>query len=189
MPAIAAALDGKRPFADFSTNIIDSEVHDSHVIQPLHTVQSSANVMENSATVAIKTDAQSDMRAKVDSPSKQSPSSSLKKASKRSSVPVTKSHDGSPVGKRKEKTPVSAATQQVIAGMEELLPDNGDVLDFLSSNGISYIDKRSKGGVLWIIGGKELSPIIAKCKTLGFNFRFKAGGGRVTKGKDAWWAK
>lgn len=64
-----------------------------------------------------------------------------------------------------------------------------DILLFLSKNGLNYIDKRSKGGALWIVGGKELAPLIADAKKKGFEFKFKQGGGKATKGKDGWWTK
>ena len=64
-----------------------------------------------------------------------------------------------------------------------------DVLALLNEAGVSYIDKRDKGGALWIIGGKELSDTVKKCQQLGMWFKFKAEGGKATKGKPGWWAK
>lgn len=51
------------------------------------------------------------------------------------------------------------------------------------------VDKRDNGGALWIIGGKELNPIIREFKKLGVHFIFKAGGGKATAGRDGWWAR
>ena len=51
------------------------------------------------------------------------------------------------------------------------------------------VDKRANGGALWVIGGKNLSPIMKEFKDQGINFIFKAGGGKATGGKDGWWAK
>lgn len=51
------------------------------------------------------------------------------------------------------------------------------------------IDKRQNGGALWIVGGKNLSPIMNEFKKMGISFIFKAGGGKATGGKDGWWAK
>lgn len=79
--------------------------------------------------------------------------------------------------------------QQVMPGMEKPLTDVKDVIDFLRQNKIPYIDKRSGGGALWIIGGKELSDIAKQCHKFGVRFTFKADGGRATKGKPGWWAK
>ena len=51
------------------------------------------------------------------------------------------------------------------------------------------VDKRQNGGALWIIGGKELQPIMNEFKMQGIVFAFKVGGGKATGGKDGWWAK
>lgn len=79
--------------------------------------------------------------------------------------------------------------QQVLEGFEDLVPEADDVLQLLELHEIPYVDKRSTGGALWMIGGKELHVVAQKAQTLGLTFRFRAGGGKVTKGKDAWWAK
>lgn len=79
--------------------------------------------------------------------------------------------------------------QQVITGMEVPASTAADVVDLLAQHGVSYVDKRSNGGALWILGGKELSEIVTKCKTIGVKFTFKETGGRATKGKPGWWAK
>lgn len=57
----------------------------------------------------------------------------------------------------------------------------------LEEAGVETIDKRAVGGLLWIIGGMELQPLVQRCKEIGVNFTFKAGGGKVCKGRDAWW--
>lgn len=64
-----------------------------------------------------------------------------------------------------------------------------EVVAFLKDHDISYIDKRAKGGALWIIGGRELMPLILEAKENGFEFKFKQGGGKATKWKDGWWIK
>ena len=51
------------------------------------------------------------------------------------------------------------------------------------------IDKRKNGGALWVKGGKELSDIMQVFKALGVSFHFKKGGGRATKGEDAWYSQ
>ena len=64
-----------------------------------------------------------------------------------------------------------------------------DVIALLEREKVPYIDKRSKGGALWIIGGKELSDVVRQCKALGVWFNYKSDGGKSTKGKGGWWAK
>lgn len=64
-----------------------------------------------------------------------------------------------------------------------------DVIELIKQNGVPYIDKRDKGGALWIIGGKELAGFVSECKKYGYVFKFKAGGGKASKGKDSWWIR
>ena len=82
-----------------------------------------------------------------------------------------------------------AVKQQVMEGFESLLPEADDIIELLEYHGVTYVDKRSTGGALWIIGGRELGEVVQKAKTLGTHFQFKEGGGKISKGKDAWWSK
>lgn len=78
------------------------------------------------------------------------------------------------------------AVQQVMPGMDI---SSEDILTFLKNRNVHYVDKRSNGGALWIIGGHELDSLVAEAKNTGILFHFKMGGGNVTKGKDGWWFK
>ncbi len=84
--------------------------------------------------------------------------------------------------------PPMTAGQQVLPGMEYLIPEGSAVLDLLQNNNISFVDKTSSGGNLWIIGGHELDEVVAKCRTLGVSFHFKETGGKATDHKPSWWA-
>lgn len=65
---------------------------------------------------------------------------------------------------------------------------NTEVLRMLDKAHVEYIDMRSTGGPLWIIGGRELENIITACNMqTGKTFKFKRGGDKVTKGRDGWW--
>ncbi len=88
-----------------------------------------------------------------------------------------------------DKPYVPPSSQQVLEGFERLIPEKDDVIELLRYHNIPYDDKRSIGGALWITGGEELSEVVAKAKALGIEFQFKPGGGKATKGKDAWWAR
>ena len=88
-----------------------------------------------------------------------------------------------------DRAPVLETNQQIIRGFEDLIPENDDIITLLNQHGIIYEDKRDSGGALWIIGGDELTEIVQKARSLGLNFHFKPGGGKLTKGKDTWWAK
>lgn len=64
-----------------------------------------------------------------------------------------------------------------------------DIIQFLNSEKVKYVDNRSKGGSLWIIGGIDLYDVVQKAKLMGIVFRFKKDGGRATKNQPGWWAK
>ena len=61
------------------------------------------------------------------------------------------------------------------------------LMGLLKEAGVEVIDKRQNGGSLWIIGGKNLKSLVERCQKIGVNFHYKAGGGKATKGQDAWW--
>lgn len=67
---------------------------------------------------------------------------------------------------------------------------NGDLVAFLKSKGIEAIDKRDKGGALWIVGDKSLDPIVQETKKLfGAMWIYKAEGGMATKHRPSWYTK
>lgn len=94
-----------------------------------------------------------------------------------------------PAHKSPRQHKVEIAEQQVLPGMGPSSDEDTDVIALLEKNKISFIDKRSNNGVLWILGGKELTDIVKQCRELGVKFTFKKDGGRATKGKAGWWAK
>ena len=63
------------------------------------------------------------------------------------------------------------------------------VLDELDAASLSYIDKRPKDGLLWVIGGKEIELLLKSWAPYGVKFKFKPQGGKATKGRPAWWSK
>ncbi len=62
-----------------------------------------------------------------------------------------------------------------------------DITSYLESKGLQTIDKRSSGGSLWIVGGKELSPIMRNLSDKGYTFKFAKHGGRSTKKSASWY--
>ncbi len=79
--------------------------------------------------------------------------------------------------------------QMTLPGLDDVKSDDEDIIELLRDNGIRYIDKRSKGGRLWIVGGKELVEFVKKAKTMGYIFQFKKEGGRATRNQPGWWMK
>ncbi len=63
------------------------------------------------------------------------------------------------------------------------------LLHLLDEKRLEYLDLRDRGGSLWVIGGSELGDVMNELRTKGFVFRYRAEGGRATKGRAAWWWK
>jgi very-short-patch-repair endonuclease len=62
--------------------------------------------------------------------------------------------------------------------------------EYLQKSGYEVIDKRKKGGALWLIGGEELEPFIEKITSSGkIIFNFAKKGSRSTKHKPSWFTK
>ena len=69
-----------------------------------------------------------------------------------------------------------------------------DIIDktvkpLLTKHKINFIDKRSKGGAFWIIGGMEIKDIIITFNKYGLKLVFSKNGGRSTGYKSAWYTK
>lgn len=60
---------------------------------------------------------------------------------------------------------------------------------FLDEHNLEYVNKTSKSGCLWVLGGREIQSLMMQCWSHGVSFRFRENGGNVTEGKSAWWAK
>jgi hypothetical protein len=62
-----------------------------------------------------------------------------------------------------------------------------NLVNFLEGKGLEVFDKREKGGVLWVVGGKELDSIIKETRKLyGALWTFSQKGGRTTGGRTSW---
>jgi hypothetical protein len=76
---------------------------------------------------------------------------------------------------------------------EESIGENhnsSSLLEYLQQLGYEVIDKREKGGALWLIGGKELEPFIKQLsekEKIKFNFTIK--GSKSTNNKPAWYTQ
>ena len=80
-----------------------------------------------------------------------------------------------------------AILKKCIEDTDKPTPSDDKLIELLAGNNISYIDKRERGGALWIEGGSELEEIMNACKELGYKFYFSEKGGRITHGKPGWY--
>ncbi|TYS45620.1 AAA domain-containing protein [Bacillus infantis] len=65
-------------------------------------------------------------------------------------------------------------------------PKNG-IKEFLESKGLEVIDKRNKGGALWVLGGQELSPLIEELRKDNIVFTFAYNGSKSTDKRPSWY--
>ncbi|HJV17202.1 MAG TPA: DUF4145 domain-containing protein, partial [Bacillales bacterium] len=84
---------------------------------------------------------------------------------------------------KKAKEPVS---ELVETAKEKTEMVQFSLLKFMKDQGITYIDKRSKNGVLWILGGWELHEKLFPLKKQRIYFRFMKKGSRATDYQPAW---
>ena len=76
------------------------------------------------------------------------------------------------------------------ASKDDKIPEKGNddaLMNAVMAGGFEFVDRRSAGGNLWIIGGRKLDARMKTLEKLGYKFKFKQGGGKATKHKDAWW--
>jgi hypothetical protein len=62
-----------------------------------------------------------------------------------------------------------------------------DLITYLNDNDLKFIDNRTQGGALWLIGGGELSNYIGELKIKGYPFTYTHKGGRASDYKPAWY--
>ena len=67
---------------------------------------------------------------------------------------------------------------------------NSGLMDFMIAKGLEVIDKRSKGGALWVVGDKGIDPIIKESRVeFGALWVFCEKGGGATKHRPGWFTK
>ncbi len=71
----------------------------------------------------------------------------------------------------------------------ELPPQSGALVRRLSSLGLTIVDKRLSGGVLWVVGGQNLKPKLDAFQQEGIRFTFAPSGGQATSRRPSWWTR
>lgn len=68
--------------------------------------------------------------------------------------------------------------------------DESNLLTYLTSLGLEVVDRRDKGGALWVIGDEQkLKSIMQDLQSKGYEFKYLEQGGRASKHRPAWWIK
>ncbi len=84
-----------------------------------------------------------------------------------------------------------SATSHIL-NTEDFVSENSGVilkenlLDYLDSHKLKYVDHRSKGGSLWLIGNKEIESTLKPLEEAGVRFKFKPTGGKASNYRPAW---
>lgn len=63
------------------------------------------------------------------------------------------------------------------------------LLNYCKKNNVEYVDKREKGGCLWIVGGHDLEKEMNLLIEYKIKFIFSPNGGRASKHRQAWYFK
>ncbi len=168
-----AAVEAKRE-ADAKMIKAELEKQAAEVIsddQEAEKEEKEVHVVADSSTAAFsKTDALSDLDEAQESVKTEA---------------ILKSSDSIQENEKKDSLP----EKEIVSEQETKTDTLKFLLGQLKGAKAEIIDKRNNGGALWIIGGKDLNPIISEFKKLGVHFVFKKGGGKATGGRDGWWAK
>ena len=59
----------------------------------------------------------------------------------------------------------------------------------LKARGLTYQDKRSWGGCLWIVGDHRLDAFVQECREKGYKLSYKADGCKTYPNCPVWWTK
>ena len=63
------------------------------------------------------------------------------------------------------------------------------VIDDIEYYGFDYVDERSSGGALWIVGGDELQEFVEEWRERLVNFEYAERGCAAVRWKPSWWTK
>lgn len=63
------------------------------------------------------------------------------------------------------------------------------IVSELKNRGITFQDKRSVDGCLWILGGHELDSLVQECRLHGYAMTYKPDGCKTYPSQAVWWTK
>lgn len=78
---------------------------------------------------------------------------------------------------------------EMILGDQKSRQSDDSLFSLLEEKGLEFVDKRNKGGALWITGGHELDEVILACAELGYKFFYSEKGGKATKNLPGWFLR
>lgn len=73
--------------------------------------------------------------------------------------------------------------------ISEKVPNKEWIIVQLKARGLTYQDKRSWGGCLWIVGNHALDAFVQECRVKGYKLSYKADGCKTYPNRPVWWTK
>lgn len=73
--------------------------------------------------------------------------------------------------------------------ISEKAPNEEWIITQLKARELTYQDKRSWGGCLWIVGDHGLDAFVRECRVKGYILSHKADGCKTYPGRPVWWTK
>lgn len=70
-----------------------------------------------------------------------------------------------------------------------IIDTKDELINILRINNFEIIDKRDKGGVIWIVGSKEVEDLLNILELKNIKVVFTPNGGRASKRRPAWYIK
>lgn len=114
-------------------------------------------------------------------------------ASKQTNYSKASSISNTSIATTTQTTPMkttNSAVSSAISPITSTASGVSELVEYLKSNGLEVIDKRDRGGALWVIGGKELDAIIKESRKLyGALWTFSQNGGTATRNRTSWFTK
>ena len=73
--------------------------------------------------------------------------------------------------------------------ISEKVPNKEWIIVQLKARSLTYQDKRSWGGCLWIAGNHALDAFVQECRVKGYKLSYKADGCKTYPNRPVWWTK
>ena len=73
--------------------------------------------------------------------------------------------------------------------ISEKVPGKEWIIVQLKARGLTYQDKRSWGGCLWIVGDHGLDAFVQECRVKGYKLSYKVDGCKTYPNRPVWWTK
>ena len=100
---------------------------------------------------------------------------------------IFNSNKSDTIGKQKTKEEIKNTQENKKSNISISEIIDNEVKPYLNDNKITFVDKRDKGGALWVIGGNELKGYMNELNSKGIKFTFTPRGGKASKHMPAWY--